>query len=222
MNILAIETATETSSCAVLTGEHIYIQSETGLQRHTQVVLPLAQAVISEAGIQVSDLDAVAFGRGPGSFTGLRVACCVAQAVGFAMDIPLLPISTLATLAQTAFLLKQQQCVCAVLDARMNEVYCGYYACDTNGVMQPCSEEVVCPAADIPLPAGQWYGVGNGWQAYSAVLQARLGAQLMDYDGTTSPDAAAMLTLAKVALAQDLGVSAAEAVPVYLRNRVVG
>lgn len=220
MKLLAFETSTQACSCALYSEGEILQRSEIAPRQHANLILPMADELLAEAGFKPIQLDGVAFGRGPGSFTGLRIACSVAQGIAFAADIPVAPISSLATLAQAAYIEYGAASVLAAIDARMNEVYWGTYRIDKQGIM--CGEENVCSPTEVNLPNGEhWYGVGNGWAIYTDILTARLGKRLQDYQGEKEPQARAMIPLALAAFTQGKIVSAENALPVYLRNQVV-
>jgi len=218
MNLLALDTSTEACSCALSIAGELRERSLIAPRRHAELILPMADELLAEAGIRPQQLDGLAFGCGPGSFTGLRIACGVAQGIAFAADIPVAPISSLATLAQAA----PAQQVLAAIDARMHEVYWGQYIRDADGLMCLMGEESVCAPQQVNPPAtGHWYGVGSGWLSYTSVLQTVLGDKLSHYAGERYPQAQAMIPLALAAFANGHVVTAEHAVPVYLRNKVV-
>lgn len=218
MKLLALDTSTEACSCAVYVAGALKTRSLMAPRRHTELILPMAEELLAEAGVQPQQLDGLAFGCGPGSFTGLRIACGVAQGIAFAADIPLAPISSLAALAQAT----TAQQVLAAIDARMSEVYWGAYIRDEDGLMRLEGEECVCAPQQVTLPtSGRWQGVGSGWLTYASVLQTVLGDKLSDYEGERYPQAQAMIPLALAAFARGQVVAAEHALPVYLRNKVV-
>ncbi len=222
MHILTLDTSTEQCSCALLCGTDIQARSEWAPRRHAELLLPMAEALLAEAGLTPRQLDAVAFGRGPGSFTGLRIACGVAQGVALAADIPALPISSLAALAQAAVQEFDGEQVLAALDARMAEVYWGRFTRNAQGIVEVQDEEHLSLPEAVDLAAfssSQWLAVGTAWAAYPAlakrVQQASGQVPVLRYS-----QAEALLPLATTALQQGLGVTAAQALPVYLRNQV--
>jgi tRNA threonylcarbamoyladenosine biosynthesis protein TsaB len=222
MNVLAIETATEACSAALFFDGRTNSRFVVGGQRHTHLILPMCDELIREAGIALSALDAVAFGRGPGSFTGVRIAAGVAQGIAFAHDLPVVPVSTLAVLAQEAMTELEQSNILVALDARMNEVYWGIYLRDERGLAQCMGEEsVISPHRINPPTHVGWYGVGSGWRVYAHELTLRVGNSLSAADGNTLPKAKFMIPLALNAYAGHQIVSAERALPVYLRDRVV-
>lgn len=223
MKLLTLDTSTEACSCALYLDGEILERSVIAPRQHTSLILPMIDELLTEADLKPTQLDGLAFGRGPGSFTGLRIACGVAQGIAFAADIAVAPISCLAALAQAAYLEKQADKVLAVIDARMKEVYVGYYLIDKEKeIMRIVNEERVCTSEQVNLPnSGGWYGVGSGWNNYADQLIAKLGEVVFDYQGDRYPQARAMVPLALVAFQAGQVVSAEEALPVYLRNQVV-
>jgi len=220
MKLLAVETATEACSAAIWIDGRVLERFELAPRRHTELVLPMVDRLMAEAGLSMNDLDALAFGRGPGSFTGVRIATGVVQGLAFAADSPVIGISTLASLAQTCA--DRHERILAALDARMNEVYWGCYIRDEQGCMQVCGEEVVCPPASIPQPQpGGWLAAGSGWASHGDILCRQLPQQELTLVPDAWPRAAATATLA--ARHRDAGarVSADQARPVYLRDRVI-
>jgi tRNA threonylcarbamoyladenosine biosynthesis protein TsaB len=220
MKLLAIETATDACSAALWRDGRITDHCEHAPQRHAELILPMVDALLAEAGLKVAELDAIAFGRGPGSFTGLRIAAGVAQGLAFAAGKPVIGISTLAALAQGVA--SQGSRVLAALDARMGEVYWGLYQADAAGLMRLAGAEMVCPPERVSVPEEPgWIGAGNGWRAHSAALRARVGAQVSQVLDDTLPRAGALLPLAVDAYLAGQVQPAEAAVPVYLRDEVV-
>lgn len=178
----------------------------------------MANELLAAAGLQPAGLDAVAFGRGPGAFTGLRIAAGVAQGIAFGADLPTVPVSSLAALAQRAAEDRGAEQVVAVLDARMNEIYCGTFRVARNGLVQLSGEERLLPPEAFTLPEGDWQGAGPGWMAYPELQP--VAADLVAVHADLFPDAAAVARLAAVEFAETGGVDAANAIPVYLRDTV--
>lgn len=220
MILLAVETATEACSAALWQDGRVLEQFELAPRRHTELVLPMIDGLLAEAGLALRDVDALAFGRGPGSFTGVRIATGVIQGLALAIDRPVIGISTLASLAQSRA--DTHDRVIAVLDARMQEVYWGCYQLDDSGCMKLQGEELVCAPADVPAPAdGAWLAAGSGWASYGDILQQQLSGLTLSVDTTAWPTAAATAYLAAECYASGDYVSAAQARPVYLRDKVV-
>jgi tRNA threonylcarbamoyladenosine biosynthesis protein TsaB len=217
MILLAIETATEACSAALFTHGRVLSRHQVAPRGHADLILAMCDEVLAEAGIARSQLDAVAFGRGPGSFTGVRIATGVAQGLGYALEVPLVPVSTLATLAQGALRERGWPRVMAAIDARMGEVYWAAFSAGAHGLMGPAGPEKVSAPEDVLLPdAGAWCGAGTGWAAYGA----RLPAQVVERDGERLPYAHDLALLAVAAYARGESVPAAAAMPVYLRDDV--
>ncbi|MDH3319929.1 MAG: tRNA (adenosine(37)-N6)-threonylcarbamoyltransferase complex dimerization subunit type 1 TsaB [Betaproteobacteria bacterium] len=213
MKIAAFETATEWCSVALwLDGDVRAVEARAG-QRHGELVLPMLESLLAEARLASADLDAVAFGAGPGSFTGLRIACGIAQGLAFARNLPACGVSSLAALAEEGGAAR----IVACLDARMGEVY--YSALEKQGARWREVVAAQCvPPAQAPRPPGEgWTGCGSGFAAHGAAL-ARLG--LVAVHAEIHPSAAAVARLAAPRLAAGEGVDAARIAPVYLRDKV--
>ncbi len=220
MKLLAIDTATEACSAALYDNGAIATQYTLAPRQHTELILPMIDALLAEAGLSPTALDALAFGRGPGAFTGVRIAAGVVQGLAMAADLPVAPVSTLATLAQ-AMITKSPQIACAI-DARMGEVYWALYRSDGT-IMRLVGEESVRPPATVARPSNRgWLGAGSGWQTYRTVLQQAMGDHLAGIEADRYPSAAAMCPLAIDAYQRGDTVSAANALPVYLRDQVTG
>jgi tRNA threonylcarbamoyladenosine biosynthesis protein TsaB len=220
MKLLAIDTATEACSAALLAGDERRERYELAPRRHAELILPMVDSLLAESGISLGDLDAIAFGRGPGAFTGVRIATGVAQGLAWGTDLPLLPVSTLATLAQGAAALSPRL-LCA-MDARKDEVYwCRYEVRD--GCAVAVTEEAVGPPETVSVTAG-WdcYGIGSGWLSYAERLRGNLGDHLTGFEGGVYPHALDMLVLARKEFQAGGCVPAEQAAPVYLRDRVTG
>ncbi len=216
MKLLAIETATEACSVAVLVDGEVIERFEIAPRRHTELALPWAHALLAEAGIAKSQLDAIAVGRGPGAFTGVRLAIALAQGIALALDRPLLPVSTLAVLAMQA----KGDRVIAAIDARMGEIYVASFDRDGPGMVATSAEVVVAPAAYL-LPDGtSWNGVGTGFDAAESALTARLQSQLASVDALALPHAADVARLGALAFARGEAIAPERIEPAYLRNNV--
>lgn len=217
--ILAIETSSEMASCALLRGERVYFRESSGVRTHSQAVLPMIQELLAEAGIVLRDCDAIAYGAGPGSFTGVRTACGIAQGLGFGAGLPLLPIVTLDAMALACRARHGDGApaeVLAVLDARMNEVYWAQYRFDGG-----LPVAVLPPALSAPAgvaPAGPARACGNGFAAYAEAFAGKDFAE--NVDGAIMPHAVQVAQLGRAAFAAGHAVPAAQAQPLYLRNKV--
>ena len=221
MKLLAIETCTEACSAAICAGDAILERYEFAPQRHAELILPMVEDLLAEAGFALGALDALAFGRGPGAFTGVRICTGVAQGLAFGADLPVIPISTLAALAQGAA--GDHARIASAIDARMGEVYWGLFRVDADGLVEPEGEELVARPDAVSLPANEdWYGAGSGWGTHAALLSERMGERLIACDGDRFPHARDVLRLAMRALRLGQVVPAEQALPVYLRDRVTG
>ena len=219
-NLLAIETSEEACSAALCSNGDCIELLESEPRRHSELILPMIDRLLAEAGIKRSALDAVAFGRGPGSFTGVRIATAVAQGIGYGLDRPVVPVSTLQALAQGAFRQVGARAVLTALDARMDEIYwCAFTL--QGDLMQPAGEELVVAPSEVPKPEGEeWTAAGSGWTAWGDLLRQRLGERV----GLILPDTAChaldVATVAESMLSASSDYPVFEAMPVYLRNRV--
>lgn len=218
MKLLALDTATEACSAAVWVDGAVVEHYELAPRRHAILILPMIETVLAEAGLGVAQLDAIAFGRGPGAFTGVRVAVGVAQGIAFAADLPVVPISTLAALALDAANAMGVSHIAAALDARMGEVYWGAYVVSGENA-EIIGEERICAPVAVTVPAGEWFGAGSGWTAHAAMLSQRLAVS--GWQGDRCPRASAIARLAAGLCQRGQGVRAEQALPVYLRNEVV-
>ncbi|MCX0433295.1 tRNA (adenosine(37)-N6)-threonylcarbamoyltransferase complex dimerization subunit type 1 TsaB [Aeromonas veronii] len=221
LKILTVDTATEACSAALLVGDKLFSRWEEAPRDHTRKILPMVQAVLEDAGISLSDLDAIAFGRGPGSFTGVRIGISVAQGLAFGAGVPLIGISTLAAMAQGAYRLDGAQQVLTAIDARMNEVYFGRYEL-IDGRMQLVGDEVVSEPAALVDVRGKLAGpvtcVGTGFETYGETLSGL--ADELAVSQVRFPAAEDMLPLARAAWLAGEAVPVEQATPVYLRDKV--
>ena len=216
MNFLVIDTSTEWCSAALWLDGRIQAQRVLAGQRHSSLLLPMVDELLREAGIALRQLDGIGYGAGPGSFTGLRIACAVTQGLAFGADLPVVGVSTLESIAEQA----DAEQVLTVLDARMAEVYWAAYQRDGNGWRAVSEPQLALPESVAVPPDGEWVGAGNGFVALGDVLRPRLASQLARIDDTLMPDAAAMAPLAAQAFARGEGMDAALAAPIYLRDKV--
>lgn len=217
MKLLAIETATEACSVAVHVDGAVIERFEIAPRRHAELTLPWAGQLLAEAGISRRQLDAVAISRGPGAFTGVRLAIAIAQGIALAIDRPLLAVSTLQTLALRAPVGQQQ--VLAAIDARMGEVYAGRFAC-VDGQWQAIDAEQVMPPQALALEGQGWFGVGTGFAAVDGALVQSAGAALAGVDAGALPHAADVASLAVAAWARGEAIAPERVEPAYLRNNV--
>ncbi|WP_419736843.1 tRNA (adenosine(37)-N6)-threonylcarbamoyltransferase complex dimerization subunit type 1 TsaB [Pseudomonas sp. COR18] len=215
--LLALDTATEACSVALLHDGKVTSHYEVIPRLHAQKLLPMIRQLLADAGIGLSAVDAIAFGRGPGAFTGVRIAIGVVQGLAFALDRPVLPVSNLAVLAQRALREQGASQVAAAIDARMDEVYWGCYR-EEAGEMRLAGVEAVLPPEVAALPegaVGAWFGAGTGW-GYGERIKVAVSGQ----DAGMLPDAQDLLSLARFSWARGEAIVADQAQPVYLRDKV--
>lgn len=225
-NILAFDTATDAISVALLisknSSENIFFEHfEIAPQKHSELILPIIFELLAEAQITLKQLDAIAFGQGPGSFMGVRIAAGVAQGLAFGLNLPVIPISTLQTLAQTAYESFQIKEVVAGWDARMQEIYWGIYRIDQDNIMQLINEERLSPPAEIIFPDKKWCVVGNAWQVYHQQFSKTLLNQFSNMHADLYPQAKAMAKIALKKFQNGEVLAAKDAQPVYLRESVI-
>lgn len=219
MNLLAIETATESCSAAVLEDGRLFARSELAPRRHAELLLPMCEELLAEAGLKRRNLDAIAVGCGPGAFTGVRLAISVAQGIALALDIPVVAISSLAALAMQAP--DNGAAILAVIDARMGEIYAGAFRRTADGLVEPIGVESVGVANVLRLPeAATWNVIGSGWATYCDVLTACLPGAPLWADGERYPQATEVARLAAPLARAGRGVAPEHALPVYLRDKV--
>lgn len=220
--ILAIDTATENCSVALLVNDQVISRSEVAPRDHTKKVLPMVDEVLKEAGLTLQDLDALAFGRGPGSFTGVRIGIGIAQGLAFGADLPMIGVSTLAAMAQASYRLHGATDVAVAIDARMSEVYWARYTRQENGEWLGVDEECVIPPQNLIDEAQadnkNWITAGTGWAAYQSEL-ARLPFTMTSSE-VLYPDSQDIVILAQKEFEKGNTVPVEESSPVYLRDNV--
>ena len=218
--ILAIETATEACSAAIVLSGEVIERYEVAPRRHNHLILPMIEAVLAEAGASRAQIDAVAFGRGPGSFTGVRIAAGVTQGIAYALDRPVLPVSTLAALALQALEETVADGVYACLDARMGEIYGASYRRGASGLPELVGREaVLSPAAVETGIIDAQCGIGSGWSTYREVLRGRFGAGIKVIEDRF-PRAGEIGRLGARDFLAGCFVPPSEAIPLYLRDQV--
>jgi tRNA threonylcarbamoyladenosine biosynthesis protein TsaB len=214
--LLAFDTSTEHLSVAVLHGDTLLAHNGVGGAQASTTLLPLIQQLLADAGLALAELDAIVFGRGPGSFTGLRTACSVAQGLAFGANVPLVPVDTLLAVAEEARHAFGARQVVAVLDARMDQLYAARYdfaAGGPLGALDGDDEPLLLSPEDLEVPAG-WALAGNAFAAYGP----RLPHSAARHEAL--PSATALLRLAPALLAAGRTVPAAQAWPLYVRDKV--
>jgi len=223
VNLLALDTSSEGCSVALLRDERLTCRSEIAPRGHTRLLMPMIRELLDEAGLKPAYLDALAFACGPGSFTGLRIATGVVQGLAYGLGIPVVPVSSLQSVAAEAidcFGLEEGDRMAVAFDARMGEVYWACYEC-RGGKPQALTGERVCPPEQVALVsgAGRWFGAGSGWR-----LQSQFPPDVVDAiqtsDETLLPGADRVARLAADSFAINGGVAAAQAQPVYIRDEI--
>ncbi len=218
MHLLAIETATETVSVALCINGETVERYEHAPRQHAELLLPWVKQLLAEAEIGFGALDAIAFSRGPGSFTSLRIGIGVVQGLAWASDLPVIPVSSLAATAQSAFTEGVSSALIA-LDARMNEVFTGVFEANSDSIMLPVGVERVCPPGEVQAPQhATFYGVGIGFERY--VELEKLSPQLLGVRTDIWPKASSVISLAQHWLLSNTALPAEQAQPVYLRDNI--
>jgi len=219
--LLAFDTSNDTCSCCLYVDGDILSRSERLPRRHAELLLSMVVNLLAEGGLTLGELDALAFGCGPGSFTGLRIASGVAQGLARGQNLPVVPVSSLRALAQGARRRWGWSTVHCLFDARMEEVYAGSFTADADGLMCAITAERVCPPQDLDFAVTAFsQGAGNGWTTYAELLDRQFGLKPNAKARAIDPEAVDVATLAVHDFAAGLAVRAADAVPVYLRHKV--
>ena len=216
MRILALETSTEYCSVALWQDGAIIERCELVGQKHSERLIAMLDEVLCEADITLAQLDGIAFGAGPGSFTGVRIACGVAQGLALGADLPVVGVCTLLALAQAS----GHDNVIATLDARMAEVYHAAYQKLEGHWITVQEPSLSLPQAVQPLEGTDWVGMGSGFATHGTALSERYAGQIIKIDAQAVPQARAIVQLAAVKFAAGEGVDAAQAMPFYLRDKV--
>ena len=222
MKLLAIETSTEACSVALYHQDEVLEEYQLAPRQHAELTLGMVERLLSNAQLSAAQLDAIAFARGPGAFTGLRIGCGVVQGIAFAADIPVVPVSTLAVMAQGAVRQWDRDKIVPVIDARMEEIYTAAFQRGDNGLVVSVSEECVCKPEQIASLQGDgWFGVGSGWQPFGEILTKSLDDAIEGYEADFYPHACDVALLGAEALQKGETVNAEQALPVYLRDQVI-
>ncbi|MEQ1527836.1 MAG: tRNA (adenosine(37)-N6)-threonylcarbamoyltransferase complex dimerization subunit type 1 TsaB [Methylococcales bacterium] len=221
MKLLAVETCTDACSAALSIDNEIIERFQLAPQAHTKLILPMIDSLMAEAGLALQDLDGLAFSRGPGSFTGVRIATAVIQGIALGGDLPVVGVSTLAALAQHFFNQQTETDVAFVaMDARMSETFWAVYQRDADNTAQLLGKEAVTPAQLIEFPDLPGVGIGSGWGVYEQELSACLGNRVRRFEVEHLPRAGAVAQLGVHGFARGLAVAVEDAMPVYLRDKV--
>jgi tRNA threonylcarbamoyladenosine biosynthesis protein TsaB len=217
LKLVAVDTATEACSAALYCNGEISFRYTVEPRIHAKALLPMLDELLLEAGIKPLELDGIAFGRGPGAFTGVRIATAAAQAIALAADIETIPVSTLAAVARRCY--REHGCtrVAVAIDARMNEVYWGAYD-NVQDTPVLNGEEMVCSPSAVPVLDSSWIAAGTGWSSYAAELTHNLSDRRAEIE--PFPHALDILSLGIEQFHRGNTVSADDAKPVYLRNDV--
>jgi tRNA threonylcarbamoyladenosine biosynthesis protein TsaB len=216
MRILALDTSTEYCSVALWDDGAVLERCELAGQKHSELLIEMLDAVLKHAGVKLTQLDGIAFGKGPGSFTGVRIACGATQGLAFGASLPVAGVCTLEALAEAA----GKSRVVAALDARMGEIYHAAYE-KRDTVWEAVSSPCLCKPEDAPpVPGNNWFGIGSGFAMHGKTLDERYAGQLLGMDANMVPRAAAIAALGAAQFALGRGVDAAQALPLYLRDKV--
>jgi len=216
MRVLALETSTEYCSVALWLDGVVTERCELVGQKHSELLIAMLDGVLQDSGFRIQDMDGIAFGMGPGSFTGVRIACGAAQGLAFGAGLPVAGICTLQALAEAS----GKEKVIAALDARMGEIYHAAYE-KRDDAWIAVSEPRLCKPEEAPMVLGDdWFCAGSGFATHGTALSERYAGQLQGTDETAVPQAAAIAALGAAQFAQGRGMDAAEALPLYLRDKV--
>ena len=216
MKILALDTSTEYLSLALWQDGTALCRDLHAGQRHAELILPLVGEMLAEAGMSLKNLDGLAFGEGPGSFTGLRVGCGVAQGLAFGADLPVVGIGTLLALAASAGGDK----IIACIDARMKEIYHAAYVRESGNWHEIHAPGVYAPLQAPSVDGNGWSGVGSGWLAYPEILPQHYAGHMAEVLPNIFPHAREIAVLAAPVLSRGEGKPAANVAPLYIRNKV--
>jgi tRNA threonylcarbamoyladenosine biosynthesis protein TsaB len=216
MKLLAFDTSTEYLSLALWHDGEVTLREQVAGQKHSELLLPVLGELLAEAQWTLADMDGIVFGEGPGSFTGLRIACGVAQGLAFGAGLPVLGVCTLEALAQQA----GAERVIACLDARMGEIYHAAYCRGDDG-WQPVMQPGLYPPQQVPVVDGTgWCAIGSGWDSYGSILDGMHAGKLERKIAQAFPLAKDMAELAAPRLVRGAGKPPHEAAPLYIRNKV--
>jgi tRNA threonylcarbamoyladenosine biosynthesis protein TsaB len=222
LKLLAIETSSEGCSAALFLDGKVVEDYRLAPRQHGKLILQMIESILKEANLKLTELDGLAFGRGPGSFAGLRIAAGVIQGLAFGAELPVVPVSTLAAIslqAQDEFGGEQ---FFSAFDARLDEVYWGVYQTDDAALVKPIVNEQVCSADQVVVPIGiKGVAVGSGWESHRELLEKRVGKEaIIKRVPDCIPKAASIARLAAIAFENGQAITAEQAQPIYLRDKV--
>ncbi len=220
MKILAVDTATEACSAALLIDGNIQERYQLAPREHTKLILPMIDSLMAEAQISPQNLDALAFGRGPGSFTGVRIATGIIQGIAYAADLPVTPISTLAAIAQDCIENTAHNVILTAVDARMSEIYWAIYNRNPTDFVELIGREAVLPIQSIEYSGSKGFGIGSAWNIYEDEMKNQLSNCFVDYDSNYLPRASIIAKLGAHDFSLGKTIPVEQAMPVYLRNKV--
>jgi tRNA threonylcarbamoyladenosine biosynthesis protein TsaB len=216
MKLLALDTSTEACSVALFIDGDIRQHFEITPKAHTKLLLPMVESLLAEAELKLTQLDALAFGCGPGSFTGLRIATGVVQGLAFGANLPVVPVSTLAALAQ-----EQSKALSFVAtDARIGEIFWGIYQRNADSFVELIGKEAVLPVSEIEFPHQIAIGIGSGWRVYHDELLAKTQGLVSEIKSDVLPQSSAIAELGVYGFQRGLAVAAEFSQPIYLRDKV--
>lgn len=219
-NYLALDTSTESCSVALLYDGEISHHRYVSTREHANLLLPMVQELLQTAGATMPELQGIAFGCGPGSFTGLRIAASCAQGLAYAQGLPVVGVSSLAAVAQGAKRELGIKQAAVAMDARMGQVYWGCYDL-SDSKPKLAAPEAVCDPTDVKLPEGnQWVGIGTGWDEYATALESVTAGTVIRHMGNRRPEAQDVLMLALPSFASGETLTPEQALPNYLRDKV--
>ena len=215
MNLLAVETSTELCSVALLRGDELFVEEALVENRHSELLVPMIRRLLERSRLKATDMDAFAFGQGPGSFTGIRIACGVVQGLAFAARRPVVPVPSLLALAEQS----NEGRVIAALDARMDETYLAAYARNGDDWDEVIAPRLASRGQLPPLPGPRWAATGSGFDRFDWLRDAYRDSVDMRLEGDL-PKARSVARIAAVRLARGGGIAAEQAAPLYLRDKV--
>lgn len=220
MKILAVETSTEACSAALYIDGEVQEKFEIAPREHTKLILPMIDLLMADAELKPQQLDALAFSRGPGSFTGVRISTGIIQGIALGADLPVVPVSTLAAIAHHYLKDSAFDCAYTAMDARMGEIFWGVYQKDIQGYAELIGEEAVTLAENVIFPQKQGVGLGSGWGVYQQQLSNCLDGLLLGIETEHLPRASAIADLGVNGYKKNQAVAVELAMPVYLRDKV--